>query len=273
MTQATWAGLRAGPCVMGILNVTPDSFSDGGRHFDPAIAIEAGLKMVQDGAAILDIGGESTRPGASRLDPAVEQARILPVIAGLRNAGVPLSIDTRNAATMAAALDAGAAIVNDVSALNHDPDAAAAVAKRDCPVILMHMRGTPETMNALAQYGDVGAEVASELAAQMARAERAGIRRANIAIDPGFGFAKDAQQNAALLRGLARFTGSGVPVVVGVSRKRFISALSGADDLAGRDAGSLAAGLFALGQGAAILRVHDVLATVRAMRVWQALAA
>jgi dihydropteroate synthase len=258
---------------MGIINVTPDSFSDGGRHFDPAVAIEAGLKMVRDGAAILDIGGESTRPGAPKLDPAAEQARILPVIAGLRDAGVPLSVDTRNAATMAVALDAGAAVINDVSALTHDPDAAAIVAKRGCPVILMHMRGTPETMNALAQYDDVGADVARELAAHVARAEQAGIRRANIAIDPGFGFAKDGPQSAALLRDIARFTAFGRPVVVGVSRKRFIGALSGADDLAARDAGSLAAGLFALGQGATILRVHDVLATFRAMRVWQALAA
>jgi dihydropteroate synthase len=171
MMNATWAGLRAGSCVMGIINVTPDSFSDGGWHFDPAAAIAAGLKMVQDGAAILDIGGESTRPGALPLDPATEQARILPVIAGLRDAGAPLSVDTRNAATMAAALDAGAAIINDVSALTHDPDAAALVAQRGCPVILMHMRGTPETMNALAQYDDVGTEVARELAAHVARAE------------------------------------------------------------------------------------------------------
>ena len=258
---------------MGILNVTPDSFSDGGRHFDAGVAVTAGLRMVQDGAAILDIGGESTRPGANPLGPVAEQARILPVIAGLRDAGVPLSVDTRNAATMAAALDAGAAIVNDVSALTHDPAAAALVARRGCPVILMHMRGTPETMNALAQYDDVGAEVASELAGRITRAEQAGVARANIAIDPGFGFAKNGPQNAALLQGLARFTTFGVPLVVGVSRKRFIGALSGADDPAGRDAGSLAAGLFAVVHGASILRVHDVLATVRALRVWQALAA
>ncbi len=273
MTDATWAGLRVGPCVMGILNVTPDSFSDGGRHFDPGAAIASGLEMVRDGAGILDIGGESTRPGAPRLDPAEEQARILPVIAGLRDAGVPLSIDTRNAPTMAAALDAGASIINDVSALAHDPGAAAVVARRGCPVILMHMRGTPETMNALAQYDDVGADVARELAARVADAEQAGVRRANIAIDPGFGFAKNATQNAVLLRDVGRFTAFGMPVVVGVSRKRFISALSGAHDLPGRDAGSLAAGLFALGQGAMILRVHNVLATARAVRVWQALAA
>jgi dihydropteroate synthase len=274
MTNATWAGLvGAGPSVMGIINVTPDSFSDGGRHFDPAVAIASGLKMISDGAAILDIGGESTRPGAARLDPAAEQARILPVLAGLRDGGVPLSVDTRNAATMAAALDAGAAIINDVSALTHDPGAAAVVAARGCPVILMHMRGTPVTMNDLAQYGDVGADVARELAAHVARAERAGVRREAIAIDPGFGFAKNGLQNASLLRDIPRFTAFGVPVVVGVSRKRFIASLSGAEDLPGRDAGSLAAGLFALGQGAAILRVHDVLATFRAMRVWQALAA
>ena len=253
---------------MGILNVTPDSFSDGGLHLDSVAAIAAGLAMVRDGAAILDIGGESTRPGASLIDPAEEQARILPVIAGLRGCGAALSVDTRNASTMAAALDAGATIVNDVSALRHDPAAASLVAARGCPVILMHMRGTPATMNSLAHYGDVCVEVAAELCARVAEAEAAGVRRDAIAIDPGFGFAKDAGQNVTLLRGLGRFVALGLPVVAGVSRKRFIAALAGEE---GRDAGSLAAGLFALGQGASILRVHDVANTVRAVRVWQAL--
>lgn len=255
---------------MGIVNVTPDSFSDGGRHFDPAVAIEAGRAMAADGADILDIGGESTRPGAAATSPAEEQARVLPVIRALRDLGVPISVDTRNASTMAAALDAGAAIVNDVSALRYDPAAAALVAQRGCPVILMHMRGVPATMAGLAQYGDVAAEVAQELAERVAAAEAAGIRRENIATDPGMGFAKDGGQNVTLLRGLGHLRALGYPIVVGLSRKRFIGALTGPGE---RDSGSLAAGLFALGQGAAILRVHDVAATVRAVRVWHALAA
>jgi dihydropteroate synthase len=254
---------------MGIVNVTPDSFSDGGRHFDPGVAIAAGEAMVRDGARILDIGGESTRPGARPVSPAEEQDRVLPVIEALRGVGVPISIDTRNAATMAAALDAGAAIVNDVSALRHDPAAAALVARRGCDVILMHMRGVPETMASLAQYQDVAVDVAKELAERIAAAEAAGIRRTAIAIDPGIGFAKDGHQNVVLLRGLGHLRALGCPIVVGVSRKRFIGALAGPGE---RDSGSLAAGLFALGQGAAILRVHDVAATVRAVRVWHALA-
>jgi dihydropteroate synthase len=257
---------------MGILNVTPDSFSNGGQHLDAGAAIDAGLAMVRDGAAILDIGGESTRPGSAPVGPAEEWARIRPVIAGLRDAGVPLSIDTRNASTMAAALDAGARIINDVSALTHDPDAADLIAARGCPVILMHMRGTPATMNSLAVYGDVCSEVIAELAARVVAAEAAGIRRDAIAIDPGFGFAKHARHNTALLRGVSGVKVLGLPMVVGVSRKRFIRALSGATDSASLDCASAAAGLFALSKGASVLRVHDVAGTAYAVRVWQALA-
>jgi dihydropteroate synthase len=257
---------------MGILNATPDSFSNGGEHLDAGAAIEAGLAMVRDGATILDIGGESTRPGSEAVDPAEEWARIGPVIAGLRDAGVPLSIDTRNASTMAAALDAGADIINDVSALTHDAAAAGVVAARGCPVILMHMRGTPATMNSLAVYANVCAEVVAELTARIAAAEAAGISRRAIAIDPGFGFAKDAGHNTTLLRGLSGLRALGLPIVVGVSRKRFIRTLSGATDTIGLDFGSAAAGLFALSQGSSVLRVHDVTGTARAMRVWQALA-
>ena len=260
------------PVVMGVLNVTPDSFSDGGDHLDSATAIAAGRQMVAHGAGILDIGGESTRPGSAPVTPEQEQARILPVIAGLREAGVPLSVDTRNAATMAAALDAGATIVNDVSALHHDPASAALVAARRCPVILMHMRGTPGTMNSLAHYGDVAAEVTAELAAAIAHAEAAGIARQQIALDPGIGFAKDAGHNVALLRNLGQVAALGLPLLVGVSRKRFIGVLSGVAPAQDRDAGSLAAALFALSRGARILRVHDVPGTVQAVRVWQALA-
>ena len=267
---AVWANTP--PLVMGVLNVTPDSFSDGGDHLDHAAAIEAGRHMVADGAGMLDIGGESTRPGSAAADPAAERARILPVIAGLRDAGVPISVDTRNAATMAAALDAGATIINDISALRHDPAAATLVAARGCPVILMHMRGTPATMNGLAQYGDVAAEVASELAGLAARAHQAGIAREQIALDPGIGFAKVGSQNHDLLRGLPQIAALGFPLVVGVSRKAFIGRLTGQDNAKERDAGSLAAALFALSRGATILRAHNVSATVAAIRVWQALA-
>ncbi len=255
---------------MGILNVTPDSFSDGGRH-TPDNAIAAGLAMREAGADIVDVGGESTRPGAEPVTPLEEQARTIPVIRALARAGILVSVDTRNAATMAAALDAGAAIVNDVSALTHDPRAAALVAARGCPVVLMHMRGTPQTMVSHAVYGDVAADVAAELAMRVATAEAAGIARAAIAIDPGFGFAKHAAHSLALLRGLSGLHGLGLPILAGVSRKSFIGALTGEDDPARRLAGSLAAGLFAVARGAAILRVHDVRETVQALRVWHKL--
>ncbi len=267
-----WASLAGRVHIMGVLNVTPDSFSDGGDHLAPSAAIEAGYRMAADGATLLDVGGESTRPGAAAVTPEQEQARILPVIAGLRDVGVAVSVDTRHAATMAAALDAGATIVNDISALRHDPAAAALVAARRCPVILMHMRGTPATMTTSAHYTDVAADVAAELADTVSRVEAAGIGRAQIALDPGIGFAKTGEQNIPLLRGLDRIAALGFPLVVGVSRKRFIGTLGGQATPRDRDAGSLAAALFALSRGATILRVHDVAATVQAVRVWQALA-
>ncbi len=270
--QASWAGLTLDrPRIMGVLNVTPDSFSDGGR-VDPAAAIAAGLAMRDDGADIVDVGGESTRPGAAPTSPEHERARILPVIRGLAAHGVLISVDTRHAETMAAALDAGASIVNDVTALTHDPAAAVLVATRGCPVILMHMRGTPQTMMGLALYDDVVAEVTAELARRIAEASGAGIRREAIAVDPGFGFAKHPPHSLALLRGLSAITALGLPIVAGVSRKGFIRATSGEPDPARNFPGSIAAGLFALSQGAAVLRVHDVKQTVQAVRVWHALA-
>jgi dihydropteroate synthase len=266
-----WAGLTLDrPRVMGVLNVTPDSFSDGGT-VDPETAIAAGLAMRDDGADIVDVGGESARPGASPTPPDVERARILPVIRGLTAAGVLVSVDTSHAETMAAALDAGASIVNDITALTHDPASAAVVAARGCPVILMHMRGTPATMMALARYDDVLAEVTAELHTRIEAAERAGIRRDAIAIDPGFGFAKHPAHSLALLRGLSALTTLGFPIVAGVSRKSFIGAASGEAEPARRFPGSIAAGLFALAQGAAVLRVHDVRGTKQAIRVWHAL--
>ena len=259
-----------GPRIMGILNLTPDSFSDGGRQADP---LEAGLAMLQAGADILDIGGESTRPGATPVPPAEEQRRILPAIGALARAGAHISVDTRNASTMAAALDAGAAIVNDVSGLQHDPASAALVASRRCPVILMHMRGVPHTMAAYAVYDDVVAETCREMAQRIATAEAAGIARRHITIDPGIGFAKTPAQSLALLRSLPALAILGLPILVGVSRKGFIGHYCGEPDPQRRLGGSLAAAMFAAGRGASILRVHDVAETAQALRLWQALTA
>jgi dihydropteroate synthase len=257
---------------MGILNITPDSFSDGGRLASAETAIAAGRAMLEAGADILDIGGESTRPGAEPVAPDAERARILPVIRALAEAGAVISVDTRNASTMAAALAAGARIVNDVSALTHDRDAARVVAEHGAPVVLMHMRGTPATMQDLADYEDIGAEVAAELSCRIAAAEAAGIARAAIAVDPGIGFAKTGPQNIALLRNLDALAALGFPLVVGVSRKGFIGTLSNEPVAGRRLGGSIAGALFALTQGARILRVHDVAETVQAVRVWEALA-
>ncbi|WP_448586880.1 dihydropteroate synthase [Thermaurantiacus sp.] len=256
---------------MGVLNVTPDSFSDGGRHLDASAAIAAGRKMFADGADLVDVGAESTRPGAAAIDPAEEQARLLPVVRALAGIG-PVSADTRNAATMRAALAAGARVVNDVSGLAHDPDAARVVAEAGCPVVLMHMRGTPETMQARATYADVAAEVFAELAARLGAAEAAGIARRNIVADPGLGFAKTAEQNLVLLERLAAFHGLGVRLLVGASRKSFIGRFGGAASPADRLPGSLAAALVAAARGAHVLRVHDVAETVQALRIWRAAA-
>lgn len=268
----SWAGLPSDrPLVMGILNATPDSFSDGGLHETGSAAITAARQMIAAGADIIDIGGESTRPGATPVPPALEQARTLPIIAALRDAGAVLSIDTRNAETMQAALTAGAAIVNDVSGLTHDPAAAAAVAAANCPVVLMHMRGTPQTMVSLATYADPVAEVFAELDQRLQAALKAGISHNRIALDPGIGFAKTPEHSIAMLRGLSAFRRLGCPILVGVSRKGLIGKLTGEPVAARRDPGSIAAALFALSQGASILRVHDVAGTVQAVRVWQAL--
>ena len=259
------------PLVMGTLNVTPDSFSDGGRFLDPGVAIAAGEAMRAAGADMIDIGGESTRPGSVPVPPEEEQRRILPVVSALARIA-PVSVDTRHAATMRAALDAGAAIINDVTGLAHDPDAAAVVAAAGCPVILMHMRGTPATMRDLAVYRDVALDVAEELAGRVAAAEAAGIARGRIVLDPGIGFAKTPAQNLSLLARLPLFHTLGCPLLVGVSRKSFIGLYGNEPDAARRLPGSLAAGLAALGGGASILRVHDVAETVQAAGLWHAIA-
>jgi dihydropteroate synthase len=259
------------PLVMGILNVTPDSFSDGGTLTDPVATARA---MVAAGADILDIGGESTRPGAPEVPVADEIARTAPVITALRAAGIatPVSIDTRKAAVARAALDAGAQIVNDVSGLTFDPDLGPLVAARGVPVILMHMRGTPATMQEHASYGDVLAEVMAELAARRDAALAAGIGREKIILDPGIGFAKTLEHNLALIRDLAALHALGAPLLLGASRKRFIGTLTGETIAAHRLGGSIAAALAGAAQGAHILRVHDVKETVDALRLWRALA-
>lgn len=270
--RAPFAGLPGtGPWVMAILNVTPDSFSDGGRHLAPGTAIESALAMHEAGADLIDIGGESTRPGAAPVSLDEEQHRILPVIEALAARGVVVSVDTRHAATMRAALSAGARIVNDVSALAHDPDARAVAAAASAPVVLMHMRGTPQTMTDHASYDDVAADVTRELAARIAEAEAVGIARASIAVDPGIGFAKHHAHNIDLLDRLAVLHTLGCHILAGVSRKRFIGTLTGEAVADRRGPGSLAASLAALDRGATILRVHDVAATVQAVRVWRGL--
>jgi dihydropteroate synthase len=269
---AFWAGLSLDqPRIMGVLNVTPDSFSDGGAYADADAAVAAGLAMVAAGADIVDVGGESTRPDSPPTAPEEELRRVVPVVRALALAGVRVSIDTRNAATMQAALDTGAAIVNDVSALTHDPRAAAVVAAARCPVVLMHMRGTPDTMNARAVYADLAGEVVAELRARIEAAVAAGVARDAIAIDPGIGFAKLAPQSVELLRRLPELAALGRPILVGVSRKSFIGRITGEADPRRRLPASLAAALFALAQGARILRVHNVAETVQALRMWQAL--
>jgi len=267
-----WAGFNLDrPLIMGIVNVTPDSFSDGGQQLDPRDAIAAGAAMAADGADIIDVGGESTRPGAAPVPPEIEQDRIVPVIRVLASEGLCVSVDTRNAGTMRAALAAGARIVNDVSALTHDPMAASVVAEQACPAVLMHMRGTPETMNAQANYDDVLKEVRAELSRRVEQAIAAGIRPEQIVIDPGIGFAKRVKHSQALLRGLPDLISLGYPVLVGISRKSIIGAIAEEPEPGRRLGGSLAAALFAALRGASILRVHDVKETVQAFRVWHKL--
>lgn len=270
---APFAGIAASrPLVMGILNITPDSFSDGGRHFDASAAIAAGHAMLEAGADILDVGGESTRPGASPVPTEEEIARVIPVVRELAKAA-PISIDTRHAATMQAALEAGAEIINDVTALRHDPAAVDFLARTQTPIILMHMPGTdPREMQAKADYADVVLEVARFLRDRVATLEALGIARARIAIDPGIGFGKTMAHNLALIEALPILAGIGCPILLGASRKRFIGTLSGVEAAEDRLAGSLAVALAGVARGAAILRVHDVAETIQALAVWQACA-
>jgi dihydropteroate synthase len=259
------------PRVMGIVNVTPDSFSDGGRHATTDAAIAHGLSLVAEGADYLDIGAESTRPGSDTVSERDELDRLLPVIDGLAaKTDVPLSVDTRKARVMREAAREGASILNDVSALSYDPDSLQVAAACDLPVVLMHAQGDPKTMQHAPDYRDVVLDVYDYLARRIEVCEAAGISRQKLIIDPGIGFGKTLEHNVALLSDLAIFHGLGVPVLVGASRKRFIGTLTGVETASARVHGSVAAAIAAVSQGAQIVRVHDVKATRDALAVWQA---
>ncbi|MEK9722140.1 MAG: dihydropteroate synthase [Rhodospirillaceae bacterium] len=260
------------PRIMGIVNVTPDSFSDGGEAFRVDDAVVRGLAMVAAGADILDVGGESTRPGAEPVSPDDEIARVRPVIARLTAAGALVSIDSRRADVMAAAVDAGAAIVNDVTALTGDPDSLSLVAGRGVPVILMHMQGEPRTMQDDPTYDVPSADIRDYLAERIAACAAAGIPRERIAVDPGIGFGKTLEHNLELLAHMDAFHALGCAVVLGASRKSFIGRLSNAEDPHDRTPGSIAAALAARARGVQIFRVHDVAETRQAFDVWEAIA-
>jgi len=244
---------------MGVINVTPDSFSDGGALLDPAAAIEAGVRMVEHGAGILDIGGESTRPGATKVDAAEERRRVLPVIEGLAaRVAVPISIDTYKAATADAALSAGATIVNDISGLRYEPELADVVARREAAIVLMHTRGRSKDMYQQATYGDVVAEVLDELRESISFATGAGVSKDRILIDPGLGFAKEAAHSFEVLARLDEFADLGRPIVAGPSRKSFLARALGGNIPAARDWATAAAVTSAVLSGAHIVRVHGV---------------
>lgn len=258
--------------LMGIVNVTPDSFSDGGRWTDPDRAVEHALSLVEAGADILDVGGESTRPGSDPVPAEEELARVIPVISRLKGeaSNVPISIDTRRASVARESLEAGACIVNDVSA-GRDPDMFGAVRASGAGLVMMHMLGEPKTMQEQPHYDDVVAEVRAFLAERIGAAEASGIAKESLAIDPGIGFGKELQHNLALLSSISRFTDLGVPLVVGVSRKRFIGELSGVSEPAERIEGTAGAVAWCAAAGVHVQRVHDVLEMSRVTRVVDAI--
>ena len=261
------------PRVMGIVNVTPDSFSDGGAHATVEAAVAHALRLADEGADVLDIGGESTRPGAAEITVDEELARVVPVIERLAQATpLPISIDTSKPDVMRAAVAAGAGMINDVYALRREGALDAAASLR-VPVVLMHMQGEPRAMQDAPDYDDVVADVHRFLAERIFSAEMAGIEKKRIVVDPGFGFGKTAAHNLALLARFERFADLGVPVLAGLSRKRTIGELTGRDAPAERVHGSVAAHLIAVQRGAMLVRVHDVAATVDALKVWNAVAA
>jgi dihydropteroate synthase len=258
---------------MGVLNVTPDSFSDGGRYADPTIAIATAAQMVTDGADLIDIGGESTRPGSQPVPAAEQIRRVTPVIAGIMAAGLPvtLSIDTTRAEVGQAALDAGATVLNDISAGLDDPQMLHLAAKRRVPIVLMHMKGTPADMQASPSYSDVVAEVSQFLLARATAAIHAGVPVEHVLLDPGIGFGKTMTHNLQLLAALPRLAALGHPLLVGTSRKKFIGTLTGDDHPADRVFGTAASVGWAIANGAAVVRVHDVGAMVKVVRVVRAI--
>lgn len=258
------------PHVMGILNVTPDSFSDGGRHNEKEDAVARALEMIAEGATVIDIGGESTRPGASPVSVEEEIRRVVPVVEALSQHNVVLSIDTSQPEVIRAAVNAGAHIWNDVRALTR-PYALQTAAELNIPVIIMHMRGEPTTMNNLDQYDDVTEDVIAELQQRVQDALAAGVKPENIVIDPGFGFAKNAQQNLKLLNELYQLNRMGYPILSALSRKRFIGEATGAVEATQRAVGSVVAHLLSIQQGACMVRAHDVKATSDAIKIWQAM--
>lgn len=261
----------AEPQVMGILNVTPDSFSDGGRYIDPESALTQAQSMIREGATIIDVGGESTRPGAAVVPVEEETARVAQVVEALANGGVCVSIDTRKAPVAAKAAELGAKILNDVSAMSYDPAMAEVAAATGLPICLMHAQGTPETMQADPRYDDVVLDVYDYLAERIEVALAAGIKRTQIIVDPGIGFGKTLQHNLALLRRMSIFHSLGCPILLGASRKRFIGEISGAQDAAERMAGSVSVALDGIRQGVQIVRVHDTLHTRQAISLQTAL--
>jgi dihydropteroate synthase len=254
------------PLVMGILNVTPDSFSDGGMHDDPASAVIWGERLIAEGAAILDVGGESTRPGAEPMSATAELARVRPVVGRFAGDPVPVSIDTRHAEVAQACVSAGASIINDISGFR-DRAMVEVAAGCDAGVVVMHMLGDPGNMQKNPRYGDVVLEVGGYLLAQAAVLQAAGVARERIALDPGFGFGKTLEHNLELLRRLPELAELGFPLVVGVSRKRFLGEITGVDEPSERVGGSVAAALWAVQAGASVVRAHDVAATVQAIAV------
>lgn len=258
------------PVLMGIVNITPDSFSDGGKYLDPQKAIEHGLKLYQEGAAILDIGGESTRPGATPVQPDEEIARVIPVIEGLRDSGAVMSIDTRHAKTMEAALKAGATLINDVTALEGDPESLRVATNSGAMVSLMHMQGDPRTMQDAPEYNDVLADVYGYLSRRIEMCLDAGITQDRIMIDPGIGFGKTLEQNVTLLKNIDHFKTLGVPLLLGTSRKRFIEGIHPGTNADARVPGSIASVLAAYQKGIRLFRVHDVAETAQAINVFRA---
>lgn len=269
--RPAFAGLDLGrPLVMGIVNTTPDSFSDGGDFLDAGTAVAHGVALLEAGADLLDVGGESTRPGAAPVEPDEEMRRVLPVIRALAGRGATVSVDTRHARTMAAAVEAGAAIVNDITALA-DAEALRVVARLRVPVVLMHMQGEPRSMQADPAYDFAPLDVYDELAARVAACEAAGLECAQVCVDPGIGFGKTLEHNMQVMARLGLYHGLGCPVLLGASRKSFIARICGDVPAKARLPGSLAAALAGAGQGAQLVRVHDVAETVQALKVWRAI--